>query len=218
MLEWIAFPSPGDLPDPGILPGYPALQVDSLPSKPPGKPCIYMCICSLYSTGLTFCLPVYCSIKVLPSVLLWYNKKIHLASLQCFLLPASWLAVTTVFILIVEISHFWYWFGYKVNYGMHINRRDNISVTEHVRMEVLLMSKRKWCLDLLYICVYIHLHYIVYSYIYTYIYAKNMVIFLLSFFTFLNYILFCKYNYKEASPVVKNLPAVRSCRRWGFDP
>ena len=30
-------PSPGDLPDPGIEPGSPALQVDSLPAKLPGK-------------------------------------------------------------------------------------------------------------------------------------------------------------------------------------
>ena len=32
------FPSPGDLPDPGIGSGSPALQADSLPSGPPGKP------------------------------------------------------------------------------------------------------------------------------------------------------------------------------------
>ena len=31
------FPSPGDLPHPGIKPGSPALQVDSLPSELPGK-------------------------------------------------------------------------------------------------------------------------------------------------------------------------------------
>ena len=29
------FPSPGDLPDPGIEPGSPALQTDSLLSEPP---------------------------------------------------------------------------------------------------------------------------------------------------------------------------------------
>ena len=34
----LPFPSPGDLPDPGIKPGSPALQADSLPAKPPGKP------------------------------------------------------------------------------------------------------------------------------------------------------------------------------------
>ena len=34
----LPFPSPGDLPNPGIEPGSPALQADALPSKPPGKP------------------------------------------------------------------------------------------------------------------------------------------------------------------------------------
>ena len=33
----LPFPSPGDLPDPGIEPGSPALQADSFPSEPPGK-------------------------------------------------------------------------------------------------------------------------------------------------------------------------------------
>ena len=31
----LPFPSPVDLPDPGIKPGSPALQADSLPSEPP---------------------------------------------------------------------------------------------------------------------------------------------------------------------------------------
>ena len=35
----LPFPSPGDLPNPGIEPGSPALQTDALPSEPPGKPC-----------------------------------------------------------------------------------------------------------------------------------------------------------------------------------
>ena len=34
----LSFPSPGDLPNPGIEPGSPALQADALPSEPPGKP------------------------------------------------------------------------------------------------------------------------------------------------------------------------------------
>ena len=32
------FPSPGDLANPGTEPRPPALQADSLPSEPPGKP------------------------------------------------------------------------------------------------------------------------------------------------------------------------------------
>ena len=41
----LPFPSPGDLPDPGIEPGSLALQANALPSEPPGK---------LFSYGLLF--------------------------------------------------------------------------------------------------------------------------------------------------------------------
>ena len=34
----LPFPSPGDLPNPGIEPRSPALQTDALPSEPPGNP------------------------------------------------------------------------------------------------------------------------------------------------------------------------------------
>ena len=34
----LPFASPGDLPDPGIKPGSPALEADALTSEPPGKP------------------------------------------------------------------------------------------------------------------------------------------------------------------------------------
>ena len=38
----LPFPSSGDRPNPGIEPESPALQADSLPSEPPGKPiCAY---------------------------------------------------------------------------------------------------------------------------------------------------------------------------------
>ena len=34
----LPFPSPGDLPNPGIEPRSPVLQEDSLPDEPPGEP------------------------------------------------------------------------------------------------------------------------------------------------------------------------------------
>ena len=34
----VPFPSPGDLPDPGIEPRSPTLRADTLPSEPPGNP------------------------------------------------------------------------------------------------------------------------------------------------------------------------------------
>ena len=39
----LPFPSPEDLPHPGIEPTSPALEADSLPSKPLGKPIIKGC-------------------------------------------------------------------------------------------------------------------------------------------------------------------------------
>ena len=38
----LPFPSPGDLPYPGIEPGSPAFQADALTSEPPGKPVIVL--------------------------------------------------------------------------------------------------------------------------------------------------------------------------------
>ena len=42
ILEWVAFLNPGDLPDPGIKPGFPAWQADS---------CVYAwaCPCRVFS-------------------------------------------------------------------------------------------------------------------------------------------------------------------------
>ena len=37
----LPFPSPGDLPNPGIKPGSPAIRADSIPPEPPGKPPIF---------------------------------------------------------------------------------------------------------------------------------------------------------------------------------
>jgi len=38
ILEWVAFPSPADLPNPGIELGCPASQADSSPTELSGKP------------------------------------------------------------------------------------------------------------------------------------------------------------------------------------
>ena len=45
--QWVPFPPPWDLPDPGIEPGSPALQADALLSEPPGKP---LCMLSFKPT------------------------------------------------------------------------------------------------------------------------------------------------------------------------
>ena len=38
ILEWVAYPSPEDLPNPGIEPRFPTMQADSLPIELLGKP------------------------------------------------------------------------------------------------------------------------------------------------------------------------------------
>ena len=61
VLEWVAFPSPGTLPNPGIEPRSPALQADALTSEPPGKPIIdwlqlktSLAVCDWSSLGFNF--------------------------------------------------------------------------------------------------------------------------------------------------------------------
>ena len=41
ILEWAAIPFSRGSANPGIEPGSPTLQADSLPSAPPGKPCVF---------------------------------------------------------------------------------------------------------------------------------------------------------------------------------
>ena len=43
----LPFPSPGDLPNPGIEPGSPAVQADALPPEPPGKTHTILDCCSI---------------------------------------------------------------------------------------------------------------------------------------------------------------------------
>ena len=55
----LPFPSPGDLPDPGLKPTSPALEVDSLPPESPGKPSSFHYTCCFFPwTFITFVFPV----------------------------------------------------------------------------------------------------------------------------------------------------------------
>ena len=58
----LPFPSPGDLPNPGVEPRSPTLQADALTSEPPGKPnlnqwlvhcefCQYQLVIFVYKEG-----------------------------------------------------------------------------------------------------------------------------------------------------------------------
>ena len=71
ILEWIAFPSPGDLPDPVIELRPPALQADSLPSELPGRPSLAKLWpiqkpedwCIMYGTHLSNQVTIYVGTK-----------------------------------------------------------------------------------------------------------------------------------------------------------
>ena len=56
----LLFFSPGDLPNPGIEPGSPALQVDPFRSEAPRKPSMYICVCMYLSsdTWINYCAEV----------------------------------------------------------------------------------------------------------------------------------------------------------------
>ena len=55
VLEWVAISFSRDLPDPGIEPGSPAFQADTLTSEPPGKPSVTETIAIRIGSGV--CIP-----------------------------------------------------------------------------------------------------------------------------------------------------------------
>ena len=63
--DWsgLPFPSPGDLPDPGIEPGSPALQADSLPRHLESPVLVYIVSALTYSI-YNISLSIYCQFFV----------------------------------------------------------------------------------------------------------------------------------------------------------
>ena len=78
ILEWVAFPFFKDLPDPGIKLGSPALQADSLPTEPSGKPCVYVYQFLIIQWGvcvdtLTYTYTFISSVQLLSHVRLFWD-------------------------------------------------------------------------------------------------------------------------------------------------
>ena len=111
----LPFPSPGDLPHPGIEPGSPALQSDSLPSEPPGKPHYSVLkILSLlmgfsrqkYWSGLPFPSPVDHSLSELSTMTLLYWVAPHG-------MVHSFTGLDKAVIHVISlISFLWLWFSF----------------------------------------------------------------------------------------------------------
>ena len=77
----LPFSCPGDLPDPRIKPGCPALQADSLPSEPPWKPPISLNLLKFMSIELVmlpnhliFCCPFLLLLSISPSIRVFSNE------------------------------------------------------------------------------------------------------------------------------------------------
>ena len=81
ILEWVAYPFSGDIPDSGIKLGSPALQADSLPAELPGKPLV-----SVNSLKSFLCLKSFSGLSLSPG-----EKKVKLVYIgyktPCDLLP-----------------------------------------------------------------------------------------------------------------------------------
>ena len=86
----LLFPSPGDLPNPGMEPVSPALQADSLPSEPPGTSPplrkqsklfgILLCGRSVSSTNIFIQSFIYTSMDSFIFYTLGYNLKLFCCS------------------------------------------------------------------------------------------------------------------------------------------
>ena len=66
ILAWVAYPCSGDLPDPGIKWGSPALQVDSLPTELSGKAYMQSSVHLSHSVVSDTCNPMNHSTPGLP--------------------------------------------------------------------------------------------------------------------------------------------------------
>ena len=84
----LPFPSPGDLPNPGIELGSPVLQTDALPSEPPGKPNQ----CKYRSKGLTGMITYNSSISF--EIFIEYTKKRNVHTKSYLVSPLSWTYIT----------------------------------------------------------------------------------------------------------------------------
>ena len=87
--EWIGlpFPSPGDLPDPGIEPRPPALQAQSLPTEPLGKPREFLNSDENHLKFILFLSPyIVFVVQLLSCVQLFATHRLQHAKLLCSLL------------------------------------------------------------------------------------------------------------------------------------
>ena len=117
------FPSPGHLPNPGIEPRAPALQVDSLPVEPPGKPtcsklylriqisCWCVCVCALSCSVLSNSMMYLCNSKKHTQTVSKQSRKTHSPSLRQWFplktIQTPWDSLTSMEVLSLEPALLW---------------------------------------------------------------------------------------------------------------
>ena len=88
ILEWVAIPSLGDLPDPGMEPGSPALAGGFFTAEPPGKPALshtYKLIIDKY-----FALFCILSSKSIMGIMLTAYLNLHISAQQLVVASDCW--------------------------------------------------------------------------------------------------------------------------------
>ena len=98
ILEWSPFPSPGDLPDPGMKPRSPTLQTNSLLSEPPSQS-----VSSVAQTCPTLCDPMNCSTPGLLSITNSQSSP-KLTSIE-LVMPSRHLILCPPLLLLPSIPH-----------------------------------------------------------------------------------------------------------------
>ena len=81
----LPFPSPGDLPYPGIEPGSPEFQADALTSEPPSLPKLMSIESVMPSNHLILCHPLLLLPSIFPNIRVFSNQ-----SALCIRWPKYW--------------------------------------------------------------------------------------------------------------------------------
>ena len=118
----LPFRSPGDLPDPGIEPGSPALQADALTSEPPRKPLGFpRSLSKLSNWEVVFRFPVSTPthVRTPPPCILHVQSSQHHASEWC--IYNKWLAyINTLSPKVKFTSEFTFGAVHSVDFGKQI--------------------------------------------------------------------------------------------------
>ena len=82
----LLFPSPGDLPNPGIEPGSPTLEADALTSEPPG---MYGIIVAIKSKWLIIPFSIFVALLIFQMICILVSMSIKVSYCSCVIVCFS---------------------------------------------------------------------------------------------------------------------------------